>query len=231
MPSADFPPSVHSDEAQGAPRGLFIVLEGVDGAGTTTQRERLATWLSGLGYAVHCTAEPSSGPVGRLIRSLLSAQATPFDPDGMALLFAADRRDHIDREIRPQLARGAIVISDRFVLSSLAYQTSAGVPRDFVFDINHGSRGLHEPDLTLFVQVPGTIAAQRRAARASEREIYDDLPVQERVAAAYAREAQALAARGRDCRAIDGTGTPDEVEALLRQAITPLLPPVPRAAT
>ena len=124
--------------------------------------------------------------MGRLIRSLLSAAATPFDADGMALLFAADRRDHIASEIRPQLERGAIVISDRFVLSSLAYQTSAGVGRDFVSQINHGGTGLLQPDLTLFVQVPVAIAADRRARRASEKEIYDDLPVQERVAAAYA---------------------------------------------
>lgn len=216
------------DESRGRSSSRFIVLEGIDGAGTTTQRERLATWLRSLGYVVHCTAEPSGGPVGRLIRSLLSAQATPFDPDGMALLFAADRRDHIESEIQPQLARGAIVLSDRFVLSSLAYQTSAGVARDFVFQINHGGRGLYEPDLTLFVEVPVTIAAERRAKRASEKEIYDDLPVQQRVAAAYAEEARALSARGRDCRFIDGTGTEEQVEARLRQAIAPLLPPPPR---
>lgn len=227
MSSADLHPRSLSEQPQGPRRGRFIVLEGIDGAGTTTQRERLATWLRSLGYPVHCTAEPSTGPVGRLIRSLLSAQAAPFDPDGMALLFAADRRDHIGSEILPQLSRGAIVLSDRFVLSSLAYQTSAGVGRDFVFHINHAGRGLYEPDLTLFVQVPVAIAAERRAKRASETEIYDDLKVQERVAAAYAQEASALAARGRDCRFIDGSGTPDEVEALLRAAILPLLPPPP----
>lgn len=204
--------------------GRFIVLEGIDGAGTTTQRERLATWLRSLGHRVHCTAEPTGNPVGKLIRSLLSAKADPFDPDAMALLFAADRRDHIAREIRPQLVSGGIVLSDRFVLSSLAYQTSAGVSRDLVWQANHGGSGLLEPDLTLFVQVPVAIAADRRAKRASEKEIYDDLPVQERVAAAYAQEAAALAARGRDCRFIDGSGTPEQVEALLRQAIAPILP-------
>lgn len=214
-------------DAQPSYPGRFIVLEGIDGAGTTTQRERLAGWLRGLGYDVHCTAEPSTGAVGRLIRSLLSAAATPFDADGMALLFAADRRDHIASEIRPHLERGAIVISDRFVLSSLAYQTSAGVGRDFVSQINHGGTGLLQPDLTLFVQVPVAIAAERRARRASEKEIYDDLPVQERVAAAYAREAEGLAASGRDCRAIDGSGSPEEVEGLLRRAILPILPSLP----
>lgn len=220
-------PGVSVPDRRGSYPGRFIVLEGIDGAGTTTQRERLATWLRSLGHTVHCTAEPTSGPVGKLIRSLLSAQAEPFDPEAMALLFAADRRDHIAREVRPQLERGSIVLSDRFVLSSLAYQTSAGVPRDFVWQANHGGSGLFEPDLTLFVQVPVTVAADRRAKRASEKEIYDDLPVQERVAAAYAKEAEALAARGRDCRFIDGAGTPEQVEGLLRSAIRTILPAAP----
>lgn len=212
-------------------RGRFIVLEGIDGAGTTTQRERLAGWLRGLGYAVHCTAEPSTGPVGKMIRSLLSASAEPFDPEAMALLFAADRRDHIHREIKPQLQAGAIVISDRYVLSSLAYQVSAGVPRDLVWHGNHGGTGLLEPDLTLFVQVPVAVAAQRRAGRGSPTEIYDDLAMQERVAATYANEAALLATRGAPCLFIDGAGPPDAVEASLRAAILPILPALARSAS
>ena len=208
--------------------GRFIVLEGIDGSGTTTQRERLSTWLRGLGYHVHPTAEPSGGPVGKLIRSLLSAAAGPFDADAMALLFAADRRDHLAREIDPQLAAGAIVLSDRYVLSSLAYQTSAGVPRELVYTANHhdrdGRSALRTPDLTLFVEVSGEVAARRRAQRAGTVEIYDDRATQERVAAAYRREADALIATGAHCAIIDGAGTPDEVEAALRAAITPILP-------
>jgi dTMP kinase len=225
--TAALPPGSSARDSRFPFPGRFIVLEGIDGAGTTTQRERLAAWLSGLGYAVCQTAEPSAGPVGRLIRSLLAAQAEPFDPEAMALLFAADRRDHIAREIRPQLAQGAVVISDRYVLSSLSYQTAAGVPRELVWQANHGGSGLHEPDLTLFVQVPVAVAAERRAKRKSPQEIYDDLRVQERVAAAYAHEAEALAARGRDCRFVDGAGSPEQVEALLRAAIEPILPPRP----
>jgi dTMP kinase len=204
--------------------GRFLVLEGIDGAGTTTQRERLAAWLRGRGQQVHTTAEPSKGPVGLLIRSLLAASAGPFDADAMALLFAADRRDHLAREVDPALAAGAIVLSDRYVLSSLAYQTAAGVPRTLVHTANFLSRGdapaIRTPDLTLFVKVPVDIAAARRAQRAGTVEIYDDRPMQERVAAAYEREAQALFDSGAPCEVIDGSGSPDEVEALLRAAIT-----------
>jgi dTMP kinase len=200
--------------------GRFIVLEGIDGAGTTTQRERLATWLRGLGHTVRTTAEPSSGPLGKLIRGLLSPASGSCDADAMALLFAADRRDHLAREIEPQLQAGDVVLSDRYVLSSLAYQTAAGVSREFIYAANFGGRGIREPDLTLFVEVPVDIAAERRARREGAVEIYDDRVIQERVAAAYRKEALALIATGRPCDIVDGQGTPEEVEAALRRSIS-----------
>lgn len=201
--------------------GRFIVLEGIDGAGTTSQRERLLAWLTGLGLAGHGTAEPSDGPIGRFIRSYLSAAAAPLDPRAMALLFAADRREHLQREIEPLLSQGAIILCDRYVLSSLAYQTVAGVPREVVAQANAEVR---RPDLTLYFQLPVSVAAQRRAARASTVEIYDADSFQGRVAAAYEREALALRAVGEPIVFIDAAGTRDEVEAALRAAITPLLP-------
>lgn len=201
--------------------GRFIVLEGIDGAGTTSQKDRLLGWLAGLGIAGHGTAEPSAGPIGRLIRSALSAAAEPLAPHAMALLFAADRRDHLHREVEPLLAQGTVVICDRYLLSSLAYQTVAGVPREAVAQANAGVR---RPDLTLFFQLPVAVAAQRRAARASTVEIYDADSFQGRVAAAYEREALALRAAGEPIAFIDAAGTREEVEAALRAAIAPLLP-------
>jgi dTMP kinase len=207
--------------------GRFVVLEGIDGAGTTTQRERLGDWLRSLGRRVHLTAEPSTGPVGKLIRSLLHPAAGAFDADAMALLFAADRRDHLAREIEPQLAAGAVVISDRYVLSSLAYQTAAGVGRDRVYAANFPSSepspALRKPDLTLLIEVPLVVAAARRAMRAGSVEIYDDSATQARVASAYRREAEALIASGGSCHIVDGSGPPEAVEASLRQLIEPLL--------
>lgn len=200
-------------------RGIFVVLEGIDGSGTTSQKARLLEWFATLGRRAHGTAEPSHGPVGRLIRSILGATDEKFDPHAMALLFAADRRDHLAREVEPQLEAGAIVLSDRYVLSSLAYQTGAGVPREIVAQANHGVR---RPELTLLLDVPTHIAAERRTKRASAVEIYDDTPMQERVAAAYRREAEALIAAGEPVQIVDGSGTVEQVEAALRQAITPL---------
>lgn len=207
--------------------GRFIVLEGIDGAGTTTQRDRISSWLRGLGHLVHPTAEPSSGPVGKLIRSLLQTASGPFDADAMALLFAADRRDHLVREIEPQLAKGAIVLCDRYVLSSLAYQTATGVSRELVHHANFGGRAggraIRMPDLTLFIDVSVKVAAERRAQRAGAVEIYDDKGMQERVCAAYHREVQAYLTEGGRCEVIDGARSLDDVEFALRRAISACL--------
>ena len=215
------PPQTEPAAARSGGRpGRFLVLEGIDGAGTTSQRERLLAWLRERGLRVHGTAEPSGGPIGRLIRSFLSAAAEPLEPRAMALLFAADRRDHLQREIEPLLAEGAIVVCDRYVLSSLAYQTVSGVARAVVAQANADIR---RPDLTLFFGLPVQVAAQRRAERASTVEIYDADSVQARVAAAYEREAEALHSAGEPIAFIDASRTREEVEAALRAAITPLL--------
>jgi dTMP kinase len=104
-----------------------VVLEGLDGAGTTTQGRLLADALRADGRTVHLTAEPSGGPIGVLVRQVLKRRivgrdGAPFDPAALALLFAADRLDHAAVEIAPKLAAGVDVVSDRFTLSSLAYQ-------------------------------------------------------------------------------------------------------------
>lgn len=203
-------------------RGLFLVLEGIDGAGTTTQRGRLHAWLTQLGYPAHPTAEPSGGPIGRLIRQFLGSLDEPLEPRAMALLFAADRRDHIVREIRPQLDAGAVVLSDRYVLSSLAYQTTAGVPREVVAQAN---ADILKPDLTLYFDLPVDVAAERRARRRGTVEIYDADAVQSRVAASYRAEAEALRERGEPVVFIQAAEDPDAVEGQLRAVITPLLPP------
>ena len=109
-------------------RGRFVVIEGIDGAGTTTQTSRLAVRLRSHGRAVRTTREPSDGPVGVLIRQVLSGRIVA--PGGrapgwstMALLFAADRMDHVETEIEPFVASGGVIISDRYDASSLAYQS------------------------------------------------------------------------------------------------------------
>ncbi|HYY53573.1 MAG TPA: dTMP kinase, partial [Myxococcales bacterium] len=111
--------------------GRFIALEGLDGSGTTTQAERIASVLRAQGRRVLLTREPSDGPIGTLIRLALTGRlglpqrSGPLTEEALALLFAADRVDHLAAVIEPALERGELVVCDRYVLSSLAYQGSA----------------------------------------------------------------------------------------------------------
>ena len=118
---------------------LLIVLEGLDGAGTTTQARMLVDHLRSSGQRAHLTGEPSAGPIGRLIREMLAGQhALPegsISQSTFGLLFAADRLDHIQREVHPQLASGATVVSDRWYHSSLAYQ-GTGADLDWITALN-----------------------------------------------------------------------------------------------
>jgi len=108
-------------------RGRLIVLEGIDGSGTTTQTERLVEHLRRRGRTAVSTREPSAGPIGRLLREVLLghhriSRDVSLDGQTMAMLFAADRFDHLQREVEPLLAAGNDVVSDRYLMSSLAYQ-------------------------------------------------------------------------------------------------------------
>jgi dTMP kinase len=168
--------------------GLFIALEGIDGSGTTTQLGRLAARLTSLGRRVHATREPSDGPIGRLLREILlgghrGPDGAPVDGLAMALLFAADRRDHLRREIEPALAAGLDVITDRYLMSSLAYQAEEAA-RDWVEGL---ARDLRPADLTLLLDVPVSVAAARRQAAGRSTERYDEDGLQARIAANYRR--------------------------------------------
>lgn len=166
--------------------GRFVVLEGLDGAGTTTQVARLAERLRAKGRDVHTTREPSDGPVGKLLRRALAGELAL--PDGgppaastMALLFAADRTDHLAREVEPAIAAGKTVLSDRYLLSSLAYQ-GEGDQLAWVQTLNARAR---HPDLTILLDVDPEVAARRRHADARPEELYDKIETQRRVAVAY----------------------------------------------
>jgi dTMP kinase len=202
-------------------RGVFIVLEGLDGAGTTTQLERLASALRADGHRVLTTCEPSPGPVGALIRQALKDRAVrtggaPIAHETLALLFAADRLDHVQSEILPALAKGIHVICDRYMLSSLAYQGSQ-VPMDWVASLNEHAPA---PDVTLFLDVGLATAARRRAARGGQAELYEVDSHQRRVAAQY-RKAFALRKGRERIAVIDGSRTP---EAITREALEVLRP-------
>ncbi|MGF1468108.1 MAG: dTMP kinase [Sandaracinaceae bacterium] len=174
--------------------GLFIVLEGVDGAGTTTQSERLAERLRRAGTPTHLTREPSDGPVGAMIRQILTGRlALPAAPGArdawatMALLFAADRLDHLEASIEPSLAGGVTVVCDRYDHSSVAYQASTGGGLDpaTVAWIRGLNRHVRRPDLTLVLDVTPEEAARRRSARGGAEELFDRAELQRALADAY----------------------------------------------
>ena len=167
--------------------GKFIVLEGLDGAGTTTQLDRLAARVRALGLPVFTTREPSDGPLGHLLRQALAGRLVlpagrgPLSAETLALMFAADRMDHLNAQVNPALAAGSVVICDRYVLSSLAYQ-GATVPMEWVNELN---RAATLPDLTLFIEVDADTAARRRQQRGTPSELYEEDDLQRRIAAQY----------------------------------------------
>jgi dTMP kinase len=195
--------------------GKLIVLEGIDGSGTTTQAARLGEFLDRIGQPALVTREPSHGPIGLELRKILGGAHAPVDPAAMALLFAADRVDHLSREILPALAAGRHVVTDRYVLSSLAYQ-SIVVDRDLVVSFNARAR---RADLTLLLDVPVAVAAERRRARGGSEELYDAIAFQEKVAANYRREAELLWQAGDAVMVIDGAPDADSVFAALADAV------------
>jgi dTMP kinase len=207
-------------------RGRFLVLEGLDGAGTTTQASRLCAWLSARGRTVHLTSEPSRGPLGTGIRQVLSgrlrgAGGGEFDPGALALLFAADRLDHWESEIRPRLAKGQDVVSDRYVLSSLAYQAVATGDAAWVAAINARAPA---PDLTLFLRVRPSVALRRRYAATAEREIFEVPEFQRRVHRAYGRALGRLVDAGERVAVLDGERTVERVAAEVARAVESLAP-------
>jgi len=142
----------------------FIVLEGGDASGKSTQARRLADRLRSRGRDVVETFEPGATQAGAAIRALLLDGDGPLDPTAEALLLAADRAQEVADVIRPALARGADVVSDRFVPSSLAYQGVArGLGLDEVEKLNRWATGGLEPDLVVVLDVDDAVAASRRA--------------------------------------------------------------------
>lgn len=197
-------------------RGRLIVLEGIDGSGTTTQTERLVMHLRRQGRTAVSTREPSGGPIGRLLREVLLGQhrmpgGESVDGRTMALLFAADRLDHLQREVEPLLAEGSDVVSDRYLMSSLAYQAEEA-DRDWIALL---ARGVRSPDLTILLDIPVAVAAQRRLLAGRPEERYDADSYLGRVAENYRRLARATAATV----ILDGSVSRDEVAEAVSAAV------------
>lgn len=205
--------------------GRFISLEGGEGAGKSTQLRALAAALRGRGLEVVETREPGGSPGAEAIRKLLLEGGDDrWTPEGEALLFAAARADHVARTIRPALERGAWVLSDRFLDSSLAYQGgAAGVGMEAVRALHEiGSHGFL-PDRTLLLKLPPEAVSERlsvRDAAGSDRIGGRGGGFHDRVAAAFAALAEAEPDR---FRRIDAGGPAEQVTARLLAAVEDLL--------
>ena len=153
---------------------LFIVIEGIDGAGTTTQGDRLCDALRRTGRTVHRTREPSDGEIGQLLRRALRHQTTNrLDARQVALLFAADRLDHCRNEIGVALDRGDFVVCDRYLGSSLTFQLIDG---DGEFDaawVRSVNQPILTPDLSLLIDVPVEVSLARIVSRGKPIERFE----------------------------------------------------------
>jgi dTMP kinase len=204
--------------------GCFVVIEGLDGAGKTTQARLLVQWAEAQGWRAYLTTEPSRGAIGRLLRRILLNRLHP-DADGgseaqvdeaiLALLFAADRLDHVRMEVLPHLEAGDLVVSDRYLLSSLAYQGTA-VGLDWLLAINARAPA---PDLTVLLDAPPEVCAARIAARGGAAERYDRPAMLAQIRQRFLDAAELLCARGQRLVYIDATGTPEEVHRRVREAV------------
>jgi len=139
-------------------KGLYISLDGVDGAGSTTHTRLLAEWLASRGLRVFVTKEPTNGRIGMLIRDYLLDETV--HPAVDALLFAADRVEH-SMQIRKLLSEGIIVVSDRSIISSLAYQQAQGLELDWLIEINKYSL---KPDVPIILDVDPKVSLSRKRA-------------------------------------------------------------------
>lgn len=200
------------------PRGRFITFEGIDGAGKSTQIDAVVQRLRDQGHDPVVTREPGGTPLGEALRELILQRAMSVDTETL-LLFAA-RAEHLAQVIRPALAAGRWVISDRFTDATYAYQSGGrGVAEARIDALAHWVHADLSPDLTLLFDVPPAIAAQRLArARAADRFEAEQVEFFSGVRQCYLARAQR---EPRRFVVIDGTRTPDElrthIDALLQQ--------------
>lgn len=204
-------------------RGLFIVIEGVDGSGKSTQANLLANYLRGLGRRVHHTAEPTETGLGGMVRDGLGDEH-PRTSDELAAMFLADRVAHNlspKSGIKKYLAEGVDVVCDRYYYSSLAYQGIDG-SLSWVADMNLNSPAIQKPDVCIFLDLDPEKCMEHICAGRTHFEIYEKASVIEEIRRRYGIVFDLL--RDRDnIEIIDGARTPEEVSADVIAAVKKLL--------
>jgi dTMP kinase len=209
--------------------GLFIAFEGGEGAGKTTQSRAIAIWLREQGYDVVTSHEPGATKIGMRLRALLLDTAhTGMSSQAEALLYAADRAEHVAKVIDPALMRGAIVITDRYIDSSLAYQGAGrGIPTADIARLNSWATDGRLPDLTILLDMD-PVAGFSRHARSADRMEAEPAEFHRRVRFGFLTLARADPER---YLVLDAGAPPDVVTELIKDRIREVLPdPVPRTA-
>jgi dTMP kinase len=164
--------------------GVLIALEGIDGSGKTTQAMSLAATLARIGRRVLCTQEPTFGPGGRRLRDYLAGADRHLTPSEELELFQADRREHVANTIRPALARGWIVITDRYYYSSAAYQGALGLDPQTILAASEAFAP--RPNLVVIFTLPLPVAlARRQEAHIGQVQVTEEPSYLEKVAALY----------------------------------------------
>jgi dTMP kinase len=202
--------------------GFFIALEGGDGAGKSTQAEALAEWIRAKGHEVVVTREPGATPVGKRLRSiLLDVSSAGLSHRAEALLYAADRAEHVDTVVRPALERGAVVVSDRYIDSSVAYQ---GAGRDLspteIARINRWATNGLVPHLTVLLDVSPE-AARERFTEAPDRLESEPVEFHTRVRSGFLTLAAADPGR---YLVVDAAQEPEAVTTVVRHRLDVMLP-------
>jgi dTMP kinase len=198
--------------------GRFLVLEGGDGSGKSTQARLLAEALRDRGVTVCETFEPGATATGAVIRELLLHRPEAIAPPTEALLMAADRAQHVEEQIVPALERGEWVVCDRFLPSSLVYQgVVRGIGVAEVEALNRIATARAQPDLVIVVDVPDAVAAQRAKASRDRLESEGD------AFHAAVRDAYRTLASERGWVVVDGTGDVDRVAKRIWLLVEPLL--------
>ena len=198
----------------------FVVLEGGDATGKSTQLDRLAARVRETGVEVVTTFEPGATPLGAKLRTLLLHDDGPVDPVAEALLMAADRAEHVAEVLRPALARGAWVVCDRFVPSSLAYQgVGRGLGVAEIEQLNALATAGIEPDLVIVLDLAPEAARRRMGAKRDRLEGEDD------AFALAVHEAYRDLAQARGWALVNADGTPDEVSDAVWAAVRDRLAP------
>lgn len=196
----------------------FIVLEGIDGCGKTTQSKLLSRFLSSKGFEVVLTREPTDGEIGKLIKEkYLKEESSPLVD---ALLFSADREEHLKKTVIPALNQGKIVVSDRYYHSTLAYQSAQGVELEWLLNLN---KNFIKPDLTLIIDVEAKKAMERIECdeRRDEKKKFEKVEFLEKVRGNFLRLKEIL--RDENIVIVDGSKNEREVFELVKREVEKLI--------